>query len=57
MASRRKTFRQQTNTEEHRHVWASFIKALLGGTVRATRILPEIDERGRLTLDYDDPNG
>jgi hypothetical protein len=38
-------------------IYAAFIADLLSGTVKAEKLYESRTPPGRLTLDYDDPNG
>jgi len=64
MATRRKPFvpkppqrkpRKSSDIDAYGH--ADFLRALLAGTVQATKLIEARDSLGRLVLAYDDPNG
>ena len=59
MATRRRRFvrTQQPADESDSATYANFIADLLDGQVAATRIVTSRDGRGKLVIDYDDPNG
>jgi len=57
MATRRKSFKAKREAPSDKHQYAAFIADLLDGTVKASKLVESRDGRGRLVLDYDDPNG
>lgn len=59
MATRKKRFVRSKNAEYDADaaVYANFMADLLSGSVTATGLTESRDGRGRLLLDYDDPNG
>lgn len=56
MASRRKRFQPPGKTRSAAQVFNEFIKALLAGTIQATKLAVGGTAR-RPELSYDDPNG
>lgn len=58
MASARKKFKpKKKDAFEPTEVHAAFMKDLLAGDVKATRLYAGVGARGNLELEYDDPNG
>lgn len=57
MATRRKKYDPVRPAPSDQHQYAAFIADLLGGRVKASKLVESRDGRGRLVLDYDDPNG
>lgn len=57
MASARKTHTPKGKADRERQQYAAFIADVLDGTVKAERLIERRNGAGKLTLEYDDPEG
>lgn len=57
MASARKPFTPSKTTVSERDAYKEFLTALLAGTVVASALVDTKDIKGKIKIDYDDPNG
>lgn len=56
MASRRKPYKPKVKTRSAEEVFNEFIKDLLSGTIKATKLVVG-GSKNKPQLEYDDPNG
>lgn len=55
MATRRK-YSPKTEPRSDAHAYAEFLAAVISGDVKASRLVESRDARGRVVLDYDEPD-